>query len=92
MAWKYHKTKVSLTQEGLESYYEHHTKQLEIITYFLWGTARTKVIRMEAIQRYVVSVNDELLGDATYSTVEIPSSNEDCACLCGGVFWKSRTS
>ena len=44
------KCKVSLTREVLKSYNEHHTKQLEIITYFLWETARTEVILLATIQ------------------------------------------
>lgn len=48
----------------LKSYGEHHIKQLKTITNFLWGKARTEVIQMAAIQRYVASVNDKLLGHA----------------------------
>lgn len=37
-------------------------------------------------RKYVASVNNPLLGHATYSAVEIPCPNKNCTCFCSGVF------
>jgi hypothetical protein len=86
MARRHYKCKPDLLGKCWTSYLEPQHSEIGNYHVLSLGKSQGRSDSDGGYTKHVASVNNLLLGHATYPAVEIPGPNENCTCFCSKVF------